>query len=133
MERSCFTPSDRSTYSTLPLTASLPITTRIGIPIRSEYRRISPGLATPNALPLTFLLLHNDRIMGFFLLIEQESLMQKDLSPWIAPLFIDESLLGRGLGAALLLHARRTAGRIGYSKVYLTTDHIGYYEKHGFR
>lgn len=95
--------------------------------------QMNKSLATPNALPLTFLLMHNDRIMGFYQLIEQESLVQKDLSPWIAPLFIDESLRERGLGAALLLHARRTAGRIGYSKVFLTTDHIGYYEKHGFR
>jgi N-acetylglutamate synthase-like GNAT family acetyltransferase len=30
-------------------------------------------------------------------------------------------------------HVRREAGRLGFKIVYLTTDHIGYYEKYGFR
>lgn len=100
---------------------------------KTAIAQMGESMASRSALPMTFLLLHNDHIKGFYQLIEQESLVQKNLSPWIAPLFIDESLRGRGFGAALLLHARRTAGYLGYSKVYLTTDHIGYYEKHGFR
>ncbi|MFD0717100.1 GNAT family N-acetyltransferase [Paenibacillus sp. GCM10027626] len=95
--------------------------------------QLEESLATANALPLTFLMLKNDRIVGFYQLIEQENLVRKDLSPWIAPLFIDKSERGRALGAMLLQHARKTAGQLGYKKVYLTTDHIRYYEKYGFR
>jgi predicted N-acetyltransferase YhbS len=84
-------------------------------------------------LPLTFLMVKHDRIIGFYQLVEQEQLVRKDLSPWIAPLFVDERERGQSLGAELLRHARKTAGRLGYGKVYLTTDHIGYYEKYGFR
>lgn len=83
--------------------------------------------------PFTFLLLKHDVIIGFYQLIEQEFITRKDLSPWIAPLFIDESERGKALGAVLLEHARKIAGQLGYAKVYLATDHILYYEKYGFK
>ncbi|MDF2717651.1 MAG: hypothetical protein K0R28_4576 [Paenibacillus sp.] len=95
--------------------------------------QLEESLATSNALPLTFLVLKYDRIIGFYQLIEQEYPVRKDLSPWIAPLFIDKSERGQALGAMLLQHARKTAGQLGYEKVYLTTDYIRYYEKYGFR
>nr|WP_256702194.1 GNAT family N-acetyltransferase [Paenibacillus sp. P32E] len=92
------------------------------------------SLSTVDALPLTFLMLRNNRMIGFYQLIEQEYLIRKDLSPWIGPLFIDKNERGQALGAMLLQHARKTAGsRLGVEKVYLTTDHIQYYEKYGFR
>lgn len=59
--------------------------------------------------------------------------MRKDLSPWIALLFIDEIERGQALGSVLLEHARRVAGKLGFNNVYLATDHICYYEKCGFR
>jgi predicted N-acetyltransferase YhbS len=59
------------------------------------------------------------------LLVEQEFLVRKNLSPWIAPLFIDKSERGQGLGAVLMEHGGKIAGKLGYEKVYLTTDHIG--------
>jgi GNAT superfamily N-acetyltransferase len=96
-------------------------------------RQLEESLISVDALPLTFLLLKLDRIIGFYQLIEQEQLVRKDLSPWIAPLFIDEGERGHAYGALLLQHARETAGQLGFNKVYLTTDHFQYYEKYGFR
>ena len=37
------------------------------------------------------------------------------------------------MSAKLLEHSRKVAGKHGYEKVYLTTDHIQLYEKFGFR
>lgn len=95
--------------------------------------KIDESLSAEDGLPLTFLLLKNDKIIGFYQLIEQEYIIRKDLSPWIAPLFIDENERGQGLGSVLLEHARKMVGQLGYTKVYITTDHIRYYEKYGFR
>lgn len=94
---------------------------------------IDESLSSEGTLPLTFLLLKNEEIIGFYQLIEQEFIMRKDLSPWIAPLFIDEIERGQALGSVLLEHARQIAGGLGYDKLYLATDHIRYYEKYGFR
>ncbi|WP_219220404.1 GNAT family N-acetyltransferase [Paenibacillus sp. S150] len=94
--------------------------------------KIDGSLSTEADLLFTFLLLKNDKIIGFYQLIEQEYISRKDLSPWISPLFIDENERGQGLGSVLLEHARKLVGQLGYAEVYLTTDHIRY-EKYGFR
>ncbi|MFE5317806.1 GNAT family N-acetyltransferase [Paenibacillus sp. NPDC056579] len=94
---------------------------------------IEESVTSAGVFPFTFLLLKNEKIIGFYQLIEQEFVTRKDISPWIAPLFIDENERGQALGAFLLAHARKIAGQLNYDKVYLATDHIRYYEKYGFR
>lgn len=94
---------------------------------------IPKSLHPQDSLPLTVLLLRDGEMKGFYQLLEQECIQRKDLSPWISPLFVDESERGHALGEQLLWHARQTAGSLGYDQVYLTTNHIQYYEKYGFR
>jgi GNAT superfamily N-acetyltransferase len=84
-------------------------------------------------LPKCYMMLKQEKIIGFYQLITQELIIRKDLTPWITCIFIDEKERGRRLGAKLLEHGRKTAGKLGYPTVYLTTDHIRFYEKYGFR
>ncbi|CAH1194271.1 hypothetical protein PAECIP111892_01526 [Paenibacillus auburnensis] len=94
---------------------------------------IQESITSKDSLPLTFLLLKHGVLIGFYQLIEQEYVTRKDLSPWISPLFIDRNERGNALGSLMLEHGRKAAGQLGYEKVYLTTDHILFYEKYGFR
>jgi len=84
-------------------------------------------------LPKCYMMLKGDSIIGFYQLVEQELIMRKDLTPWITCIFIDEHERGQRLSFKLLEHGRTIAGKLGYTKVYLTTDHIQLYEKFGFR
>jgi GNAT superfamily N-acetyltransferase len=84
-------------------------------------------------LPKCYMMLKEEKIIGFYQLVEQELLMRKDLSPWITCVFIDEQERGQSLSSRLLEHGRVVAGKLGYPKVYLTTSHILFYEKFGFR
>lgn len=84
-------------------------------------------------LPDCYMMLKDDKIIGFYQLVEQELLIRKDLSPWITCVFIDEQERGRRLISKLLEHGRTIAGQLGYSKVYLATSHRQLYEKFGFR
>ena len=84
-------------------------------------------------LPKCYMMLKDDKIIGFYQLVEQELILRKDLSPWITCVFIDEQERGQRLSSKLLEHGRTAAGILGYEKVYLTTDHIQFYEKFGFR
>jgi GNAT superfamily N-acetyltransferase len=86
-----------------------------------------------NDLPQCYMMLKEDKIVGFYQLTKQELILRKDLSPWITCVFIDEKERGRCLSSKLLEHGRTIAGKLGYAKVYLTTDHIQFYEKFGFR
>jgi GNAT superfamily N-acetyltransferase len=95
---------------------------------------IHESISPQGSLPLTFLLLKGGALIGFYQLIEHELVAtRKELSPWIAPLFIDQRERGNAFGSLLLEHARKIAGQLGYGKVYLATDHILFYEKYGFR
>jgi GNAT superfamily N-acetyltransferase len=86
-----------------------------------------------NPLPQCQIMLKGERIIGYYQLVELELIIRKDLSPWITCVFIDERERGRRLSSKLLEHGRTIAGKLGYPKVYLTTDHIQFYEKFGFR
>lgn len=73
-------------------------------------------------------------IIGFYQLIQNDSLtLHTRLSPFISALYVDERIRGCGYGEMLLTHAKYEAADLGFEKLYLSTDHIGYYEKHGFR
>ncbi|MDE6133695.1 MAG: GNAT family N-acetyltransferase, partial [Oscillospiraceae bacterium] len=55
-------------------------------------------------------------------------------TPFNTSLYVDPIMRGGlGIGEVLLDHARYEAAKLGFDKLYLTTDHIGYYEKYGFR
>lgn len=90
-------------------------------------------LANSGKLPQCFLLLKNEHIIGFYSLLEQDFVERKDLSPWIATVFVDEKERGQQLGKEMLLHGRTFAGNLGFDKVYLSSNHIQFYEKYGFK
>jgi len=96
-------------------------------------RNIDESLNTEDNLPLTYLLMKDSKIIGFYQIVKVERIKNmNNLSPWIDCLFIHKSHRGKALGAMLLEHGRKTAKVLGYDKVYLTTDHIQFYEKYGF-
>lgn len=88
---------------------------------------------TEKPLPMFFLLLKNNEIIGCSALITNDFISRHDLYPWIACLFVDEKERGQEYGNLLMEHAEKEAKNIGFSIVYLTTDHDGYYEKYGWR
>lgn len=89
-------------------------------------------ICAETALPQWYLLFCEGRVAGCAGLISNDFISRMDLFPWICALYIEPEFRGRALGAHLLSHARKEAARAGYPKVYLCTDHIGYYEKYGF-
>jgi GrpB-like predicted nucleotidyltransferase (UPF0157 family)/GNAT superfamily N-acetyltransferase len=94
---------------------------------------ISDGIVTENPLPRWYLALRGDEIIGAFGLIENDFMTRRDLMPWLCALYVEEGERGRGLGGALLERGREEAGRLGFKKLYLCTDHTGYYERYGWR
>lgn len=94
---------------------------------------ISDSIETDNSLPRWYLMLKGDDIIGSFGLIDNDFMVRKDLMPWLCALYVEESERGRALGSRLLTYGRQEAAKLGFEKVYLCTDHNGYYEKYGWR
>lgn len=73
-------------------------------------------------------------MIGFYQLINNDNLTHHtELSPFVSALYVDERIRGCGFGELMLIHAKYEAAGLGFEKLYVTTDHIGYYEKYGFR
>jgi N-acetylglutamate synthase-like GNAT family acetyltransferase len=83
-------------------------------------------------LPHWYLLEDNHKIIGCAGLITNDFISRMDLYPWICALFIDEKYRGNSYGALLMEKAKDDARKAGFDYVYLSTDHLGYYEKYGF-
>lgn len=94
---------------------------------------ITDSLATENPTPRWYLMLRGDEIIGSFGLIENDFMVRKDLVPWLCALYVEENERGKGLGGKLLEYGRREAAKLGFSKVYLCTDHEGFYERYGWQ
>ena len=105
-------------------------------------------LESTDILPQGYFMQKNDKVVGWTGLhkkevvsgkvygwegtLQQEEILSENLSPWITPLLVYPDERGNRYGKQLLAYARKEAGRLGFKIVYLTTNHIGYYEKYGF-
>ncbi|MDV4152711.1 GNAT family N-acetyltransferase [Clostridium sp. AL.422] len=90
-------------------------------------------ITTSNPLPQWYLLIENSKIIGCAGLITNDFISRMDLYPWVCALYIDEEFRGNKYGSLLLEQAKQDAKAGGFSNLYLCTDHIGYYEKYGFK
>ena len=94
---------------------------------------ISHSVATGSPLPRWYLLIKDSsKIVGCFGLIVNDFNSRQDLWPWLAALYVEESERGQSLGGMMLAHGIAESSRLGFSKLYLATDQIGYFEKYGF-
>ena len=85
-----------------------------------------------NPLPQWYLLENDGQIMGCAGLITNDLISRGDLYPWICALFIEEQYRGNAYATLLMDRAKSDAKKAGFEYIYLSTSHIGYYEKYGF-
>ena len=101
---------------------------------RSIYQDcIFNSLTTDSPLPRWYLMVKNDEIIGSYGLIVNDFISRQDLWPWLCAVYIEENERGRALGSHLLEHGRKETAKLGFPAVYLSTDHIGFYEKYDWQ
>ncbi|MDR0928784.1 MAG: GNAT family N-acetyltransferase [Oscillospiraceae bacterium] len=79
-----------------------------------------------------YLLMDGDAIIGGAGLIANDFISRQDLYPWLCALVIEEAHRGHGHGALLIARCKADARAAGFPRLYLSSDHVGYYEKYGF-
>ncbi len=85
-------------------------------------------------IPTTYVALDGGELLGSATLVEHDMATRRDLSPWLAGLYVAPAHRGRGVGSALVRHAVRRAAAMGVGRLYLYTGPArGFYERLGWR
>lgn len=85
-------------------------------------------------LPLTFIALLNDKLIGMCSLYEHAEI-KLNVSPWLCKLFVEEEFRKQGIGRRLVEAAQAKVRALGYKHLYLYTTQEKnriWYEKLGF-
>ena len=77
-------------------------------------------------------LVDDDTLIGFISLFKYDGDERRDLSPWYATMYVKSEFRGKGYSKLLNDAIIEEARNLGYSKIYLKTDLVNYYEKFGF-
>ncbi len=94
---------------------------------------VNHSINARNTLPQWYLLEKAEKIMGCAGLVTNDFVSRGDLYPWFCALFIEAKHRGNGYGALLMEKAKTDAKKFGFEYLYLSTAHVGYYEKYGFQ
>ena len=94
---------------------------------------ISHSIGAKNSLSQWYLLQNEDEMIGCAGLITNDFISRGDLYPWINALFIDKNHRGNAYASLLIDYAKTDAKEAGFENLYLCTEHVGYYEKYGFK
>jgi GNAT superfamily N-acetyltransferase len=94
---------------------------------------ISNAIHAPQSLPQWYLLEKDDELIGCAGLIPNDFISRMDLYPWLCALYVEERYRGNNYGNVLIEKAKKDTKQFGYRYLYLSTDHVGYYEKYGFK
>ena len=97
--------------------------------IDKKINKIISNLNNPNYCKL--ILLQDNTLVGFISIFPHDCDERPDLSPWYATMYVKEEFRGNGYSKLLNDTILKEAKSRGFTKIYLKTDLINYYEKFG--
>lgn len=71
---------------------------------REFFHSIIEHSQTPGALPLTFIAVEDEKLVGTVGLWRCDLITRQDLFPWLAALYVDDASRGKGLAGKLQQH-----------------------------
>ena len=75
----------------------------------------------------------NGKIVGMATLMKSDYYPLPEIYPWVSTLFVTEKYRGNRISEELIRFANQYAKEIGFTKTYIPTEHVGLYEKYGYR
>ena len=73
------------------------------------------------------------RIVGMVSLFKTDYYPLPEIYPWVSSLFVTEEYRGKRISQKLVDHANGYARELGFERTYIPSEHVGLYEKYGYR
>jgi GNAT superfamily N-acetyltransferase len=101
----------------------------------NEWKHLSPdttledrvlklrGMAQSSDVPFIVVAIDNSQLAGSAALVREDMRTRKDLSPWLASVFVKPEFRQNGIGTSLVGHIEGEATRRGIRKLFLFTEH----------
>ena len=80
---------------------------------REFFHSIVEHSQTPGTLPLTFIAVEDEQLVGTVGLWRCDLITRQDLFPWLAALYVDDAARGKGLAGKLQQHVITWAAQAG--------------------
>lgn len=88
-------------------------------------------LKIENNIILILGLVNHNELVGFISLLKKDGDCEVKLTPWYATMYVKKEYRGRGYSRILNDALLEKSKKLGYTKVYLKSNLINYYEKFG--
>lgn len=75
----------------------------------------------------------NGQIAGMATIMKSDYYPLPEIFPWISTLFVSEEHRGSRISEKLIDFANQYAKGIGFTNTYIPTEHVGLFEKYGYR
>lgn len=96
------------------------------------YQGIIEHSMVENQLPITFIAVENDILLGTVGIWRGDLLSRQELYPWLSALVVNPNYRNKGIGQRLQKYVLEYCKMNGYKEVFLYTDLHNYYEKSGW-
>lgn len=83
-------------------------------------------------IPQMYVAISDNVPVGVVSLWRNDLTSRQDLYPWLATLLVRDKYRNMGIGKMLQEKCIEVARNLGYTNLYLITDHDSYYEKNGW-
>ena len=100
---------------------------------RAFFASIVEHSHTPGALPITFVAVEGERLLGTVGLWRCDLISRQDLYPWMAALYVAPEARGQGLAGKLQQHVIGYARAQGYTELFLYSACRDFYERFGWQ
>lgn len=78
------------------------------------------------------MLVEGTNLVSFCTLAEKDDIQPTELTPWLGWIYTFPAYRGNRYAGILMKHAEKLATEAGTNSIYISTNHIGLYEKYGY-
>ena len=80
-----------------------------------------------------FIAVIDGKIIGMATIMKEDYYPLPEIYPWVSTIFVSEEYRGNRVSEKLIAHLNGYAKSLGFDKTYIPSEHIGLYEKYGYR